>query len=140
MKSIILLIGLPGSGKTHYGNSLISSKNKFIDDIKEFSSISDALKEYDELIVSDPYLCIDYYRECAVKLFKENFPEISLKWIFWENNPEKAYKNVVNRNDGRVISKNFVFDLSKKYNPPNITFNVYENNKTEEENYLTFKK
>lgn len=122
----VFLVGLPGSGKTTYGNSIKLEKSVFIDDIKDFNLITNAAKIFDTIFVSDPKLCDDEIRKLASARITNMYPYVVIEWVFWENSPEKAWNNVVRRNDGRKISKRYIEDLSKKYNPPKIDFKIWE--------------
>ena len=115
-KKIIVLVGLPGCGKTYYGNKIKNDQIIFIDDIKTFKEIENNYNKYDNFIMSDSHLCLKKNRDKAYKILKNMFSKI--EFIFWENDLEKAWNNVVKRNDGRKISKHFVKFLSNNYNIP----------------------
>lgn len=115
-KEITVLVGLPGSGKTYYAHHNIKKNQRFIDDIKNFDEITKNIDKYDDFMISDPHLCIDKNVELAKEKLKTHFNEI--KFIYWENDIEKAWSNVQKRNDGRIIHKSFLKRLSSMYNPP----------------------
>lgn len=122
----VFLVGLPGAGKTTYGNSIKLEKSVFIDDIKDFSAITSATENHDTIIVSDPKLCDDEIRKLASARMSNTYNHVLIEWVYWENDPIKAWNNVVRRNDGRKISKRYIEDLSKKYNPPKIDMKIWE--------------
>jgi hypothetical protein len=123
MNEYTVLVGLPGCGKSYYGRALLKSLNKsiFLDDIKDFSEVILSRCFYDNIIIADPWLCDDKIRKLAV----EKLP--GAYWLFWENDPEQCWKNIQGR-DSRVISKDFINDLSKKYHPPKVDMKVWRNN------------
>lgn len=126
IEKIILLIGLPGAGKTTLGNSLLSNYNKnealFIDDI---GMVTNNAKEYlgklkgdlKALIISDVFFCDSKVLNSAIYLLKELFPNSNIEKIYFENNKEKCLKNIAQRKamgDTRKV-ENLVKLLSKKY-------------------------
>lgn len=129
---IVMIVGLPGSGKTHLGDKM---RIPFFDD---FSLIGkeDFLKaignfNIPKIAVADVFLCREKDRIAAEKWLKETFPDVELEWIFFENSPEKCYKNVERRikeGDGRKV-QGLIKILSECYSIPDgvETIKVYEN-------------
>jgi len=115
---IVVIVGLPGSGKTILGKELESKGYYFIDDISVcgLNKFLDAVKyQIDKIALSDCFLCKKKDREkCTVFLSKYTD---NIEWIFFENNPQKCYLNVDKRNDGRSV-KGLIDILSKEYNIP----------------------
>ena len=93
MLKATLIIGLPGSGKTHLGQSLSSN---FIDDPKE-----KPIPYGENLVIADPNFCISRVRDEAIKYIQEYGYQVEC--IYFENNPEQCKENVMNRNDGRKV-------------------------------------
>lgn len=124
-KQIIFIIGLPGSGKTF----LVNTSNQFndclfLDDLKDFQLIESSLQTNNKIVITDPHLCNDCTRNKAIDKLSKFDVDIIFK--YFNNDPEQCFINVQNRNDGRLIGKHFIFDLSKKYNPPKIDYTVYK--------------
>lgn len=68
--TIILIVGLPGSGKSHLANRINDDNNgKFtiIDDPKDFKEIEDIINT--DLIITDPQLC---FEKKSSKCFEKN--------------------------------------------------------------------
>lgn len=136
MKNIFcyLIIGLPGSGKTHFANYAL--KFKWMNDKKAFliddlSMNMDKCSEFnyeklDILIITDPFLCgIDeetiknkcerLFKDCMVKYtFFYNF-------IYFENDLESCLKNAA-RSPKPGGTDNFSRHLSKIYTIPEGAF------------------
>lgn len=115
---ILIVIGLPGSGKTtHVLNHLKQDDNFFIDD---FSLNLDKIKEFKEsglqkLIIADPQLCFVDETE-IIKTLKSLVSEKFLyEIIYFENNVEQCIKNIKNRNDGRLISEFIMRNVYTKH-------------------------
>jgi predicted kinase len=129
MNQLIILVALPGSGKSFYGNSLkklLGTSSNFLDDIKDLNLLEESIRNYKTTIIADPLLTSDKTRKLAESYLISKFPKVPFQWIFWENNLEDAWENVKKRNDGRIVSKSFLKQLSSEYNPPHIDFKVYK--------------
>ena len=115
---VILIVGLPGSGKTHLARKLVQNQGlKLFDDIDSLDQLFCALKNQESCIITDPNLCDPSIRAKALKILKENFEELTLEWIFFKNDPESCRKNVAFRNDGRDVEAT-IKRFSKVYEVP----------------------
>jgi hypothetical protein len=119
-----MMVGLPGSGKTHEAKSVVEALNKMfgegraqvIDDPKteeDLTAIGKCVTTY----ITDPHLCRPEARVAAKAMVKKLYPDAMLCWHFFENDPCKAQKNVLHRNDGRKVEE-FIKMLSKVYTIP----------------------
>lgn len=115
--TVTFLVGLPGSGKTELGKRMLEQDKcaTFYDDISYqdqskptstdqlfFEALKRA-KPSDSFIVADVYLCEKPIRDMAVKTVRTLNPHACIRWIFFENSPEKCIRNVAHRNDGREV-------------------------------------
>ena len=133
IEKIILIIGLPGSGKSTLGNSLCAENDNllFLDDIsiltKNAKSYLIELKnnflnkkinnKIDTLLISDVNFCITEVREKAINIIKGIFFDITLEKIFFENDKQKCLENVERRKllgDTREVELSISY-LSNKY-------------------------
>jgi uridine kinase len=135
--TIILIVGLPGSGKSKLANQInLDNHNKFriINDPKNFNEIKKHIDE--NLIITDPYLCFEKNRQQAEKLIKKLNPNSKIEWIFFENNPKQCLINSNVRNRANTITfkpikkvESFIKNFSQYYNPPenSLILKVWEN-------------
>lgn len=102
MPQIILITGLPCSGKTHYAREINTAKNyTIIDD--PFDLEKDVYPIVDEIftdnietkgiIITDPNLVYINNRIALELIFFKRYNFKDLEWIFFENDPENCLKN-----------------------------------------------
>lgn len=127
---VLMIVGLPGAGKTTWGINFIKNNpySLFVDDIsvvtanaKEYlMAIKKENKPYVNLLIADVFFCQKEVRDKATQVIKEVFPESEVKLVFFENSIEKCNKNVEQRaqlGDDRKVSE-LIVNLSKKYSIP----------------------
>lgn len=131
--SFILLIGLPGSGKTTLGNQISIEKNGknintiFIDDIsvkctnaKDYiQNILNNNSSLNCIIISDVFFCNEKTLQQSIEILHQFSHQIEI--IYFENNIKNNQKNILNRQkqleDFRKVD-DLLNQLSKIYNPP----------------------
>jgi hypothetical protein len=135
MATVVLMAGLPGSGKTwliinEYKGYLMFDdyKNKAINDScrfnhsRHFHDLTKALKNDDNCVVSDIDFCRTEARDEADHFLKEYAPDAKRKWIFWENNPNacRCALNYLKETKGRDITKKLekLEYYTERYNIP----------------------
>jgi hypothetical protein len=124
---IIMLVGLPGSGKTTLGNIMMSRAGLsspdfiFLDDITIFGGLA-SLEEaisfgWNNIIVADVFLCRTSDRTKAVQWLKKNAVGYEVELVYFENAPEKCRANVLRRTAGGDHRKvnDLIADLAKSY-------------------------
>ena len=95
--NVIILVGLPGSGKSTYAQNYVKEHSDYViyDDFK----IYDAIKEIGKsnMIISDGVL-IEYpdsfIKNIETKCLENN---CTLQVYYFENNPDKCKINIINR-------------------------------------------
>jgi len=119
---VTLIVGLPGSGKTHLAESLGRISNCYrptivVDDpiYENMPAIEEAIKTGKSLIITDPHFCVTKTRNDAKTQLETWGAEVEM--TFFENNPEACLVNVKFRDDGRAV-ESFIKILSSLYEPP----------------------
>lgn len=131
MNTIYVIVGLPGSGKTHYGRELLSRllakgrKVALYDDLSINKEASDAFEAHDpdkdvDIIIADVFLCSPMVRMVCEKHLESKFPLAEIKWVFFENNPVKCHENVKSRTGSDRKVDNMIDTMTRQYYiPPN---------------------
>ncbi|MDB5260482.1 MAG: hypothetical protein JWN37_713 [Candidatus Nomurabacteria bacterium] len=143
MQKIIIIVGMPGSGKTTYlethkeefGNALICDDyyrsatsrprislscegSAYYEDIKE------ALLVGKSIVIADILFCKDEYRneieQGIKKLISELNIEVSIEYRFFENNPAACIANIMRRNRPERVEKEleFIEEVRNEYKIP----------------------
>jgi predicted kinase len=113
---LVVLIGLPGSGKTTLAKIEYPEYELFDDFISQFynGKLAYALQNNKNVCVADPRLCV-------TEVFLKYMPLLeqysyNLKIILFENNVETCLNNIKNR-DKRKGIEDAINNYSKKYDP-----------------------
>lgn len=131
LNKAVLIIGLPGSGKTYLANTKYEPKCYVLIDDPSNNKSSSALMTYHlndtsrNLVITDPHLCNTKNRNKSVEFIKSKGYEVEC--VFFENDEEKCKKLLKERNDGRVIKsfKSFGYKIPDDVIP----LKIYEHGK-----------
>lgn len=115
VKIIEFVIGLPGSGKTFLLVDFAKQGYDVYDDIKSLDEIKVISPTSNYICLSSPMFCDNEILLRAVSAARVKFSNAVPFFTFFENDPENCWKNIQRRNDGRLISKDFLYQLSKMY-------------------------
>ena len=123
---LIVIIGLPGSGKTELMNKYSISNYELFDDfVTSFfiGRLSSYLRQNKKVCACDPRLCLVENFQYYFNKFTEIVPTNSILIILFENNPEQCINNINLRtreqgNEKQNILNN-VRDYSKNYDLKN---------------------
>lgn len=119
MAQIILIAGLPGSGKTTYLETLRQEGWLVFDDFKanayndssvfwhsrNYEALLMALREGQKCVVVDIDFCKTNSRHEADTSLREQIPDLTLNWVFFENDFQACQVNV-RRRASRSIEDN----------------------------------
>lgn len=123
---LLIIIGLPASGKTTYFNEHLKDKYKFYDDfisnVFDGELIRDIKKNDEDICITDPRLCNYQTFIGSMKLFQQYVDKSQIKLILFENNKDNCIINAEKRTS-RFVKKSIEFN-SMIYNLDN--YNEYE--------------
>lgn len=122
-QEVIIVVGMPGSGKSNYMSHLISlpeySEYKCFDNIFGWpdgtTRFQLELNNGKSILVSDIQFC----NSSTLDKFVKSIPStVSVKYYYFSNNPEQCKKNAIARNGGSLQHQlRFIESHTKNYNP-----------------------
>lgn len=120
MYKIIIVIGLPGSGKTTFCNKYLNNYIVYDDFITNFynTDIINNLKNNIKICVNDPRLCNYDIFIRYMNIFTKYVNKKNILLILLKKNLNKCIKNILLKNDNKNVYKTFLF-LYIKYNLTN---------------------
>lgn len=125
---LLIIIGLPGSGKTTYFNENLKDKYEFYDDfisnIIDGKLICEIKKKEKDICIADPRLCNYSIFTKVMKLIEEIIDKSNISLILFENNKDKCFINSKKRKN-KNVEKTIEF-LSNIYNHENYKYYNYE--------------
>jgi hypothetical protein len=114
---VTCVVGLPGSGKTHWAQA--QPHSHVCDDpkhVSELPSVDWLIQNNQDLIITDPWFCDGEVRHSCESHIKRLYG-VPPDWVFFENDPEQCMMNVLLRQDGRQV-RSMIVDLTKRYQIP----------------------
>ena len=115
-KKITVLIGFPGSGKSHYIKQHFNSEDyTILDDPRSPKDFPDSFDNH--LIIADCHLCRPGVLDSFYVFAKKRYPDSQVNLVYFENNPTQCLKNVDYRNDGRLVEPT-IKHMTKSYTIP----------------------
>ena len=117
---IRIIVGLPGSGKTTYANQ--NPLGIVFDDpaanVEIFSQVKNAIKAGQDITITDIYMADPSVRLTATKTLQSWKKDLEIEWIFFANDPQACIANVERRDDGRIVSAEYIQLASEHYSIP----------------------
>lgn len=120
---VILISGLPGSGKTTLAKELFKNLHNalHIEDpsgARILNKLDNTVFDY--VIIDTPLLCLHTNRADIVDLIKQIDSKATVKWICFENNPQLAVFNSLDKDIGNGTEdlKNDIRMLTIDYTYP----------------------
>lgn len=110
----LLVVGLPGSGKTHYALGLQAQGWLMVDDITDLSDLPPAQPGL-RVVITDPNFCVTSVRQAAQAVCAQIYHTVDC--VFFENCVTKCEVNVAHRADGRRV-QGLLRSLSRIYEIP----------------------
>ena len=112
---IILIIGLPASGKSTLARRLKKKSDVILDDPNHYWDIySYGIRTKGTLYITDPRLCIPRFLFSARKEIEKIFPFVGIEIIKIPNDKEKAIRQAKSRGDYQRV-KSSIESFSKLY-------------------------
>ena len=118
---VTIIIGLPGSGKTHLAREMYPDAYIIDDPI----SVKDLLVGKPHIVVTHPDFCSPN-RLKSFKLFiNHHYDDVEFEEIYFENDPDQCRINALGRGNKKVGG--LISLLTKEYKPPIIAIPVWNN-------------
>lgn len=128
IERIILIMGLPGSGKTTLANAMAQEGNLVIDDYGK-RVLEDRLGVYGEIRAARPrrliltdVMAVRSNPEAIRHTLRYFGADVDI--IAFENDPDACWANIERRQDGRVIDRTALYGMARAYDPSRFTDTV----------------
>lgn len=146
MAKLTFILGLCGSGKSYLANSIKNSNpsvliidegfNPLFDKVifdKNYNKIISSLKKDIDCIVIEIALCQEEFRKYLISKYFSDIPGLIIEWKCFENNIQKANKNLnnKNRNKGDISGHRQInLNISGNYTYPDnsVILEIYSKN------------
>lgn len=115
--SILFIVGLPGSGKTHLLQKFKHPRAILIDDISVNIPQNPSTDTSMLYVIADPNACTASPEMIKSRLCGWFGEGHHIAFIAFENDMQQCLKNIQNRNDGRTIGAAHLYMLSRLYKP-----------------------
>ena len=118
MIEVIVIVGLPGSGKTQLALSMVDEETTFIDDLSRdpFRMELYMRSQTRRLIITDPVTARPVHIKQRLASWFGDIKH-TVEIIAFTNDPDQAFANLTGRGDDRKITWDFVKRMSMQYMP-----------------------
>jgi len=134
MAKLIVVVGMPGSGKSLYIRKLqpqcpgvcahdymekSHGHSPRFTDSRLYNDLVRALREGKSSLIADIEYCDTWRRVEVESVITRDVPGVEIEWHFFENDPAKCEENVERRNRPKAEEeKRKIRELSRKYQIP----------------------
>jgi GTPase SAR1 family protein len=115
---IIIVIGLPGSGKSSFCRKFSNDGYLIFDDfISKFfdGSLIETIASGSNVCINDPRLCFFHIFSKYISILEQIVPKNNILLYLFGNDPIQCFANLTKRNDLRKISFNTLLNYSQHY-------------------------
>lgn len=106
---VLLIVGLPGSGKTHLLTTYAKQGWTCLDDLSVTETTTSALMvrlgelaDCSNVAIADPVFCLKSARDNCEKLLRTLYPSCTISTVFFEHNVEQCLINAKVRGSREV--------------------------------------
>jgi hypothetical protein len=125
----VIVVGLPGSGKSRWIDERRAEFTGLVDSDYFEDSLVPTLRFTDsrhyrpliaaqDCLVADIAFCDTLRRVKATQALAFDVPTAEVKWVFFENNPEACYANIIRDGRARALGRLKQLNLAHKYIVP----------------------
>lgn len=132
MEKVIIIIGLPGSGKSMYSKTLSYEYEIYDDFIFNFfdGKVINSLKTNNKICLIDPRLCIINVFNKYIKKILKYVSKNDIKLILYENNINSCINNIKIRGNYNIVKDNLenfsnLYNINYYISYKHIIFTVY---------------
>jgi adenylate kinase len=113
IEKVLIVTGLPGSGKTMFAQSRINAVTALVDDPKCMADF-EVGEDITEIVITDPFMVDPDIRESAIPQLQRMFGDCQIDFVFFENDPDACIVNDNRRNRAKKSTET-IRRLSKAY-------------------------
>lgn len=117
---VVIVIGLPGSGKSTLSKGLNHSYKVFDDFITNYNNeVVDALESSQKVCLIDPRLCLPHFFKQYISIFIERLhvKRDDIYLVLFKDDPEQCIENALNRDPSNPYVASLIKSWSNAYQP-----------------------
>lgn len=134
MAKLVIIVGLPGSGKSHLVRTLASDiKGIAIEDFmyhsnggstrfdhsRHFKELVRCLARKRDCVIADIAFCLGPFRAEAERAIRAAVPHVVLEWRYFANSPKQCLANLGSRGPRRIAdARHYIVKFGPLYTIP----------------------